>query len=74
MLCSITRPLFSQVMKYLSISEEDDISWELIQAALSSVARTAVIPMQDILRLGVSARMNIPATQVKCLQKCKISG
>ncbi|ESR41272.1 4-alpha-glucanotransferase DPE1 /amyloplastic [Citrus sinensis] len=53
----------SNVMKYLSISEEDDISWKLIQAALSSVAQTAVIPLQDILRLGVSARMNIPATQ-----------
>lgn len=53
----------SNVMKYLSIYEEDDISWELIQAALSSVARTAIIPLQDILRLGGSARMNIPATQ-----------
>ncbi|KAH9718309.1 4-alpha-glucanotransferase DPE1 /amyloplastic [Citrus sinensis] len=55
--------LYYAVMKYLSISEEDDISWKLIQAALSSVAQTAVIPLQDILRLGVSARMNIPATQ-----------
>lgn len=56
--------LLSQVLKYLSITEEDDISLELIKAALSSVARTAIIPMQDILRLGNSARMNIPATQV----------
>lgn len=55
--------LLSQVLKYLSITEEDDITWELIKAALSSVARTAIIPMQDILRLGNSARMNIPATQ-----------
>jgi 4-alpha-glucanotransferase len=46
------------------IHEENDIPWELIQAALSSVAQTAVIPMQDILGLGNSARMNIPATQV----------
>ncbi|CAN6679539.1 unnamed protein product [Malus baccata var. baccata] len=53
----------SNVLKYLSITEEDDITWELIKAALSSVARTAIIPMQDILRLGNSARMNIPATQ-----------
>lgn len=50
------------VLKYLSITEEEDISWALIQAALSSVARTAIIPMQDILGLGSSARMNIPAT------------
>ncbi|GMY11257.1 4-alpha-glucanotransferase, chloroplastic/amyloplastic isoform X2 [Fagus crenata] len=53
----------SNVLKYLSINEEDDISWSLIQAVLSSVARTAIIPMQDVLGLGNSARMNIPATQ-----------
>lgn len=52
------------MLKYLSITNEDDISWELIKAALSSVARTTIIPMQDILRLGSSSRMNIPATQV----------
>ncbi|KAF4355126.1 hypothetical protein F8388_026051 [Cannabis sativa] len=53
----------SNVRKYLSITNEDDISWELIRAALSSVAQTTIIPMQDILRLGNSSRMNIPATQ-----------
>ncbi|KAF9678799.1 hypothetical protein SADUNF_Sadunf07G0073700 [Salix dunnii] len=53
----------SNVLKYLSINEENDIQWELIKAAISSVARTAVIPMQDILGLGNSARMNVPATQ-----------
>ncbi|XP_052196006.1 4-alpha-glucanotransferase, chloroplastic/amyloplastic [Diospyros lotus] len=53
----------SNVLKYLSITEEEEISWALVQAALSSVARTAIIPMQDILGLGSSARMNIPATQ-----------
>ncbi|KAK2655954.1 hypothetical protein Ddye_009006 [Dipteronia dyeriana] len=51
------------VLKYLSITEENDIPWALIQASLSSVAQTAIIPMQDILGLGSSARMNIPATQ-----------
>ncbi|GAB2279331.1 4-alpha-glucanotransferase dpe1, chloroplastic/amyloplastic [Dionaea muscipula] len=53
----------STVLKYLSISEENDISWKLTRLALSSVARTTIIPMQDILGLGSSARMNIPATQ-----------
>ncbi|KAK3001821.1 hypothetical protein RJ639_021805 [Escallonia herrerae] len=53
----------SNVLRYLSISKEDDISWALIGAALASVARTSIIPMQDILGLGSSARMNIPATQ-----------
>ena len=37
-----------------------DISWDLIRVALASVADTAIIPMQDILRLGNDARMNIP--------------
>lgn len=51
-------------MKYLGDIVEEDISWGLIQGALSSVAQTTIIPMQDILKLGNSARMNIPATQV----------
>jgi 4-alpha-glucanotransferase len=37
-----------------------DISWDLIRAALASVADTAIIAMQDILRLGNDARMNVP--------------
>ncbi|XP_071914169.1 4-alpha-glucanotransferase, chloroplastic/amyloplastic [Coffea arabica] len=51
------------VIKYLGSIDQNEISWALIRAALSSVARTAIIPMQDILGLGSSARMNIPATQ-----------
>ncbi|KAK6922925.1 LOW QUALITY PROTEIN: Glycoside hydrolase, family 77, partial [Dillenia turbinata] len=54
----------SNVLKYLSITEEDDISWTLIRAAFSSVARTAIVPTQDILGLGSSARMNVPSSQV----------
>lgn len=51
------------VQRHLSLKEGDDISWALIQGALSSVAKTAIVPMQDILGLGNSARMNTPATQ-----------
>ena len=36
----------------------------LVQAALSSVANLAIIPMQDILELGSDARMNVPGTTV----------
>ncbi|KAI3462012.1 hypothetical protein Pfo_018675 [Paulownia fortunei] len=53
----------SNVVKYLGNIVEEDLSWGLIQAALSSVAHTTIVPMQDILGLGSSARMNIPATQ-----------
>ena len=35
---------------------------EVTRVALSSVADTAVIPMQDYLRLGAEARINIPST------------
>ncbi|KAI3939533.1 hypothetical protein MKX01_038488 [Papaver californicum] len=52
----------SSVLKYFAISEGGDISWTLVRVLLSSVARTAIIPMQDILSLGSSARMNVPAT------------
>jgi len=38
-----------------------EVHWDLIRLALGSVARLAVIPMQDVLGLGSSARMNRPA-------------
>lgn len=51
------------VIKYLPEAENTDISWTLITAALSSVARTSMVTMQDILGLDSSGRMNTPATQ-----------
>jgi 4-alpha-glucanotransferase len=38
-----------------------DIVDDLIRAAYRSPARTAIIPMQDVLKLGSEARMNRPA-------------
>jgi 4-alpha-glucanotransferase len=38
-----------------------DVSWELMRVALRSVAKIAIIPMQDVLNLGAEARMNLPA-------------
>ena len=40
----------------------DEIHWDFIRAVLASVADTAVIPMQDVLGLGSSARMNLPGS------------
>lgn len=37
-----------------------DISWALIHLALASVADMAIVPLQDVLRLGTPARMNLP--------------
>ena len=38
-----------------------DIAWELMRVAMRSVAKIAIIPMQDVLGLGAEARMNLPA-------------
>ncbi|MCI0617613.1 4-alpha-glucanotransferase, partial [bacterium] len=38
----------------------EQVHWDMIRLALSSVAETAVIPMQDYLGLGEEARMNFP--------------
>ena len=36
--------------------------WALVRLALSSVARLAVVPAQDLLALGSESRMNTPGT------------
>jgi 4-alpha-glucanotransferase len=36
------------------------IAWEFIRVALASVARTAIVPLQDVLNLGSEGRMNTP--------------
>ena len=43
-------------------SDGTDAVWDLIRLALSSVADTAIVPMQDVLGLGSDARMNLPGT------------
>ena len=48
--------------KYLNIAARKDVQWYFIRAALSSVAETAIIPLQDYLGLGDEARINIPST------------
>ena len=45
---------------YLGCTSADDIAWALIRAAYTSVAETAIVPVQDILDLGSDARMNTP--------------
>jgi 4-alpha-glucanotransferase len=50
----------SLVLKYLG-TDGSEINWDFIRLALSSVANTAIIPLQDVLGLGSEARMNVPA-------------
>ncbi|PKO10706.1 MAG: 4-alpha-glucanotransferase [Chloroflexi bacterium HGW-Chloroflexi-2] len=45
--------------RYLARSGEN-ISWDLIRAVWSSVAKITIAPLQDFLGLGTEARMNYP--------------
>jgi 4-alpha-glucanotransferase len=44
---------------YLNLRGEE-IQWAMIRTLMASVADTVLIPMQDLLGLGSSARMNLP--------------
>jgi 4-alpha-glucanotransferase len=45
--------------QYLGPSDEP-INWKLIRMLFSSIARLAIVPMQDVLGLGSQSRMNMP--------------
>ena len=47
------------VQRYLG-NDGSDISWDFIRLALASVADTAIVTLQDVMRLGDEARMNTP--------------
>ncbi|MEP6994004.1 MAG: 4-alpha-glucanotransferase [Acidobacteriota bacterium] len=49
-----------RVYDYLG-SDGHEIEWDLIRAALTSVAARAIVPLQDVLGLGSEARMNVPS-------------
>ncbi len=49
-----------RVLDYLGC-KRDGVAWAMTRVALTSVARLAVIPAQDLLGLGSEARMNTPA-------------
>jgi 4-alpha-glucanotransferase len=49
----------NRVLAYLC-HNGDDPAWNMIRMAYSSVADMAVVPLQDIFRLGTEARMNVP--------------
>jgi 4-alpha-glucanotransferase len=50
-------------LAYLGCTTAEDIPAGLIRAAYTSVAETAIIPVQDILGLGSEARMNTPGAE-----------
>ena len=55
----------SELFRYVSRElSDEDVSLELIRQAMTSVADTCIIPMQDILSLGSDARMNNPSKPI----------
>lgn len=48
-------------MKYLA-TDGTQIHWDFIRAIWSSVAETAIAPLQDLFGLGTEGRMNLPAS------------
>ncbi len=50
----------AHVLNYMNVSSGDDIAWDMIRLAFSSVADSAVAMLQDLMNLGTEARMNFP--------------
>ncbi len=50
-----------RVRRYAN-SDGNRIHWDFLRLAYSSVARTAILPMQDVLGFGSDCRMNTPST------------
>ena len=48
--------------KYLRANSDDELRQEMMISALSCVANTCILCMQDLIGLDGSARMNIPST------------
>jgi 4-alpha-glucanotransferase len=51
----------SCVLEYLG-TDGKDINWDFIRLALGSVANLAIYPLQDVVGLDTSSRMNLPGT------------
>ena len=48
--------------EYMNLSRKEGYVWGCIRTAMASVSDLAIIPMQDVLNLGSSGRMNFPGT------------
>jgi len=58
---SLTPALRAKTLRYLR-SDGREINWEFLTTALASVADMALFPLQDLLGLGKTARMNLPGS------------
>jgi len=51
---------YARAYAHSAASDPAAVAWDLARLAQASVARTAVVPLQDLLGLGSAARMNRP--------------
>jgi 4-alpha-glucanotransferase len=55
------KKVITELKEYYNINNKYPV-WSIIETVFSSVAKTAIIPMQDFLELDDSSRMNTPGT------------
>ncbi|MBW4658468.1 MAG: 4-alpha-glucanotransferase [Drouetiella hepatica Uher 2000/2452] len=53
-----------KVWRYLGCGDTQEIHWELVRLAFSSVSNQAIVPLQDILGLDTRSRMNAPGQAI----------
>ncbi len=51
-----------RMFEYLGIHQAKELPWAAVKAVWASTAEWALAPMQDLLELGTTARMNLPGT------------
>lgn len=56
----------ARVLDYLGAADEADMPWPLLHTLSASVARTLVLPFQDVLGLDGQHRMNTPGLAEGC--------
>lgn len=57
---------YKDIVRRFLQSPDDDVVWQMIRALISSNAKYAVLPIQDLMDLGSDARMNAPSTVNTC--------
>lgn len=60
--CAASPDSVKLAMDYFGTGNPSELSSDFIRAAYSSVAETAIIPIQDWLKKGLLSRMNTPST------------
>ena len=50
-----------KVRRYMN-TDASSVSWDFIRTCLSTISKYAIFPVQDLLKLGSEARMNIPGS------------